>query len=35
MVPDAVFVLGCDKPLFVLKCTDIPDETSYSINLFF
>jgi len=25
MVPDALFVVGCDKPLLVLKCTDIPD----------
>ena len=25
MVPDALFVLGCDEPLLVLKCTAIPD----------
>jgi len=24
-IAHAPFVLGCDKPLLVLKCTDIPD----------
>jgi hypothetical protein len=27
MVPDAPFVLGCDKSLFLLKFTDIPTIT--------
>jgi len=25
MVPGSVFFVGCDKPLLMLKCTDIPD----------